>query len=213
MRIVEHFITVWNTDKTEKEKYIDDVWNILEKTYSKIGGLKIFNKKEDLLKTTTLWKLVSRNNKINAVAIYKTARGGRKLVAGGSDGTTQGKNDFYTICYEDVNRIERGAYAEVSGALEYIYLFKYGGVPIPVNITEKIVNDMGRDILSKNPDGFHYTREIGNESIEKIMFGNVPEQYRTTTDWESESNIYRSIFDNQHPEALKLRIPNHRKKK
>lgn len=213
MYILEHFITAFEDDKDIKERYINQVWNILQNSYKELGGLFGFSDEKDLLKSNNIWKLVRRNeNIITAVAIYKTRMGGRKLVAGGSDGTAQGKHDFYTICYEDVKMVDRKAWAEVSGALEGIYLFKYGGVPLPIEVAEPIINKMGQKVLKVSADKFHYNRIIGNEPMEKIMFGNVPEQYRQSEDWDSESKLYRDTFDNynkEHPEELELRKNKH----
>lgn len=207
--ILEHFLTYFENDEASKEQVLDQVWDILQRTYKPIGGIANLQNKEQLLELpNTVWKLVRRSNKIVAVAIYKTKSGGRKLVCGGQDGTPEGKQSFYQICYEDVRRIERNSWAEVSGALEHIFLFKYQGVPIPATLAQKILVD---DELTISKDGFHYTRLIGGRPIEKIMFGNIPEQYRSN-EWEKEASEYRDTYLNyskEHPEEAEIRRRSH----
>lgn len=206
MIFIEHYLTCF--EQSDKKPYLDDVWSILQKAYAAIGGVAGMDDKTELLDDECFWKLVRKNNRIVAVAIYKTKQGGRKIVAGGADGSPEGKQAFYDMCREEVKRVERGAWAEVSGAMEHIYLFKLNAVPIPIDIAAKILKDKGKEILSVGKDGFHYTRKIGGKPYEKIMFGNVPERYRNTKDWESESDNYRQQFKNyvtDHPEEVEAR--------
>ena len=213
MRLREHFVTAFETDKELKEQYLEQVWSILQESYKNIGGLGIFNKPSDLLKPNNMWKMVTRNGKVVAVVIYKRRNGGRKLVAGGSDGTDTGKKDFYSICAEDVKRVDRKTWGEVSGALEGILLFKYDAVPIPAYIVEQVLNDMDLTLDSISEDCFHYVRDIANVPREKIMFGNVPEKYRLTSDWGVESDVYKQVFkmrNSEHPEELQLRKDKHK---
>lgn len=212
MIVTEHYLTLWN-DKdgdTNKEKYLSQVWNILLESYKDIGGIASIKSPEALLADNLMWKLVTRNNKVVCCAIYKITNGSRKLVAGGTDSSSQGKADFYKMCQEDVVRLERNAWAEISGSMEGIFLFKLNAIPVPVNLAEKILNDRGKTILQKGSDGFHYTRKIGDKVYEKIMFGNVPEQYRTN--WEREKVEYRRQYDDynrKHPEEVERRKRKH----
>lgn len=98
MLIHEHYETAFEEDVELKNQYIDQVWQILQDSYKDIGGLQIFGRPQDLLKANNMWKMVTRNGKVVAVVIYKRRNGGRKLVAGGSDGTDTGKKDFYSNC-------------------------------------------------------------------------------------------------------------------
>ena len=209
MIFLEHFLTYFENDMKSKEHVLDQVWDILQRTYKPIGGIANLQNKEQLLElSNTVWKLVRRGNSIVAVAIYKTKSGGRKLVCGGSDGTPEGKKSFYQICYEDVTRIERDSWSEVSGALEHVFLFKYQGVPIPATLAQKILVD---DELTISKDGFHYTRLIGGKPLEKIMFGNIPKQFRSD-DWEKEGSEYRDTYlkySKEHPEEAEIRRRSH----
>lgn len=165
----EHYITPISID--DRMKYAQEVFDLLFDSYKDIGGLFGINDPEDLVKQSTIWKLVRRNGKITAALIYADKGHGRKAIAGGTNGTPQGKNDFYNIIKEDIKMSDRHAYAEASGAPEHIYS-KYGGVPIPNTEVHKILGP-NKKILSLNPDGYHYSRAIGTDNIvtEKIMFG------------------------------------------
>lgn len=53
--------------------------------------------------------MVRRGNKITAIKIYSTKRGGRKGIVIATDGTDQGKKDIAKILEEDYKLKERGA--------------------------------------------------------------------------------------------------------
>ena len=212
MVIQEHYVTLWDDeeDLIDKEKYLDEVWEILQKSYASIGGNASMKDKKALLQDNMMWKLVVRNGKVVCCSISKIVGNTRKMVAGGTDGSTQGKKDFYNMSREDVQRIERNSWSEVSGSMEGVFLFKLNATPIPANVAEKILDDRGKIVLSKSADGFHYKRKIGDKVYEKIMFGNIPEQYRT--DWEEETVSYRKQFDDynrEHPEEIEKRKKKH----
>lgn len=165
----EHFVTVFPDNTEDREKYIDDVWNMLEASYASIGGTH--SSKEELLDDNVMWKLVRRNGKIVAAVVYKLKMG-RKAFLAGTDGTREGKEGLYSIIKEDASREERNAWVEVSGKPEYLYK-KYGHVPIPNDIAEQILAKMGKKVEEKNSDGYHYTRKIGDDHYEKIMMGTL----------------------------------------
>ncbi len=146
--------------------YIDEIWDMLIKSYEPIGGFKSAKSKEDLIRKTGLAKLVRRNGKIVAVKIYKDELG-RKSIAGGTDGSTEGKQGLFKMSEEDV-KMNR-AWGEFSGAMEHIML-KKGGVPIPNTMASAL---LGKPIESLDDDGYHYTREIQGELHKKIMIGDV----------------------------------------
>jgi len=146
--------------------YIDDIWDILQKSYASIGGFLTASSKEDLMNKTGLAKLVRKNGKIVAVKIYKDDRG-RKSIGAGSDGSTEGKKWLIKMFQEDIN-LGR-AWGEFSGKAEYLML-KHGGEPMPNVLAAQI---LGKPILSLNSDGFHYTREIQGEPHEKILIGTM----------------------------------------
>ena len=173
MILVEHYINLL-TDKAEKEKYFDEVWDLLQKSYAKIGGVQGTDKAE-MMQDNFLWKLVKRGGKIVACQIYKLTDHGRKVVLGGAEqdeetgkATERGKNDLYKVIDDDIRLTDRMSYAEVSDAMEHIYIDKRGAKPLPAKYAKKF---LGNKKIEIEPDGYHYTRMIGGEPHTKIMVG------------------------------------------
>jgi hypothetical protein len=162
--LLERFVNLFK--KEDIQPYIQDIWNIMQRTYEPIGGFKTANSPEELLSKISLAKLVRKNNKIIAAALYKD-KYGRKAIAAGSDGSEEGIKMIKQIKFEDI-KMNR-SWGEFSGKLESL-LLKYGGVPIPNDMVEDI---LGKEILSKDEDGYHYTRLINGEPIRKVMIGNI----------------------------------------
>lgn len=160
VRLLEHFVNL--TAPSQKSKYANEVWQILQKSYEKIGGFKSVDTLEELIHDTGLWKLSKRNGRIVAVAIYKDSYG-RKSIASGTDGSPQGKHDYFLIKNEDI-KFKR-AWAEVSGPVEKI-MQKSGAQPLPNKFAEVLT---GKKVLNFNSDGYHYTRIIGGHPHEKII--------------------------------------------
>lgn len=165
--LVEKFINV--TSKQTKLDYIDAVWDMLVNSYRKVGGLKGIDR-EELLSDLFFWKIVWRKDHISAVSIYKKTNKSRKAVCAGTDGTPQGKSDLYMIMHEDAYMSDRHVWVEVSEAPEHMYK-KSGLLPVPVDRAEKIMNNRGKKFISKSDDGYHYTRLIGGEPVEKVILG------------------------------------------
>lgn len=162
--LFEHFLNL-NTP-TDKEQYADVVWDILQQAYGAIGGFKGASGPEELANTPGLWKLSRRNGKIVAVAIYKDQYG-RKAIAFGTDGSIEGKRDFYNLRDADL-RLKR-MWVEASGAIEKV-LLKAGAQPIPAKYAGVLT---GKEILNIANDGVHYTRLLQGHPYEKIIFGFV----------------------------------------
>lgn len=156
-------------DKNTMKQYADEVWNILQMSYAYCGGLLGLKNVDQLIDESDMWKMVRRNGKINCVLIYSFKRGGRKTCYGGTDGTIEGKIDFFKIINDDINIKDRHVWAEVSGKTEHIYI-KNGAVPIPSIIAKQILFD--KEFISFDPDGYHYTRYIGGIATTKMMVGN-----------------------------------------
>lgn len=162
--ITETFINVF--DKKDMQKYADEVWILLQKQYSRIGGFKTAKTKEDLINKSWMWKMSRRDGKIVAVSVYKY-KNGRKSIAKGYDGSEIGKKDIVQIYKDDIN-FKRG-WAEVSGSPEKL-MIHLGGIPIPNKYAHELLN---KNIISLNQDGFHYTRLIDGHPHEKIIIGNI----------------------------------------
>ena len=170
--LTERFLNIF--DKSEKQKFVDEVWNLFQIAYSKVpGGFLSFKSKEDLIKNSFFWKLVRKKNKIIAVAAYKDKKG-RKRVAVGHDGTPQGKTAIKEIMTKDLER----SFVEVSGGSEKFLMRQQQTIGkdfrIPNHLVSKILN---KEILSLDSDGFHYTRNIKGQPFKKVLFGVVKKTF------------------------------------
>lgn len=154
-------------DSANKLKYGQQVWDVLQKSYSSLpGGFGTASSLDELIEKSGLWKIVVRNGEVTAVNIYKD-QFGRKSIASGTNGSVQGKKDFMMLKDADVKY--KRAWAEVSGAPEKI-LARLGAKPIPAKFAPILT---GKEILEFNPDEYHYTRLIAGDPHEKIIFGFV----------------------------------------
>lgn len=173
----EHYLNFWQNDREKKEQYADVVMDILDKSYANIGGAH--TSKDEIVGDNIYWKLVKRDGKIVAASLYKIQGDNRKLMVCGSDGSKQGKDELKKILLDDVTLTARGAYAEVSEAIEHIMVDKYNCKKVPVDVAEKVLAALPnpKKILDKKEDGYHYDRKIGNDVYTKIMVGNVPKEF------------------------------------
>ena len=162
--LVERVVNAFTPE--QKNKFVQQVWDIMQRSYASIGGFGTASSPEELIQFSGLWKIVTRDGNITAVNIYRDQHG-RKSIASGTDGSPQGKKDYLMIKNEDV-KFNR-AWAEVSGAPEKI-LIRAGAKAIPAKFAPILTQ---KEILSYNPDGVHYTRLIAGHPHEKAMYGVV----------------------------------------
>lgn len=158
--INEAFLNLWTI--SDREKYKQQVFAMIEDAYKYIGGYA--GDLEELVANSLLWKCVIRNQKTVSVVIYKDKLG-RKLVALASDGSDEGKKGLVKILQEDIT-LQR-SWSELSGKLETLSK-KLGMRMIPSKFAPILT---GKKILSYSEDGYHYTRVIGGEEHEKVLFG------------------------------------------
>lgn len=172
--INEHFTNVLVKDEDDKTllQYKDIVYDMLQKAYAPIGGILGCDNADMLINDSDFWKLFTKNGKVYACAIYTFKRGGRKLMYCGTDGTPEGKKALYRIISDDLRLIDRKAWAEVSDAMEHIYINKHGATPIPAEVAQQLLKD--KPFIKIHDDGFHYDRYIGGEVHTKIMVGVSP---------------------------------------
>lgn len=137
---------------------------MLQRSYAAVGGFKSAANVEELVQDSSVWKLVTRDGELSAVAIYKDKHG-RKSIAVGTDGTDQGKRDLMMVKSEDV-KLQR-SWAEVSGAPEKL-MTRLGAQPVPNKYAAALT---GKEVLSLSDDGYHYTRLIAGRPYEKIILG------------------------------------------
>lgn len=178
----EVYLNLFKSDIELRKKYGQECYDMLQKSYEKIGGLKGsgFNSVEDMIKNIPFWKLMRRDGVITACVFYKDEGAGRKRVAAGQNNTVQGKKDWKMMSLEEL-KTERSI-SEISGAPLSIQ-FK----STPDFIKYCIPFDEIKDILKKditrppNDDSevlkypelkdFFYQRLIGGHLHTKIAFG------------------------------------------
>ena len=97
--LTERFVTL--KDASSKRSVAEEIWKLLELTYTEIGGLMGANK-DDLIETKGMWKLVRKNGKIVAGVVYKDMHGSRKIRLVLHDGTPEGKTAVKKIIEEDI---------------------------------------------------------------------------------------------------------------
>ena len=188
--ITESYVNLFVDDAEKRRKYVDQVWNILQKSYAAIGGIKGvgFESPEAMLQLP-MWKLGIRDGRVRAVVIYKD-RGGRKSVAVGTDGSDEGKW-FVTDIYK--NELER-SYGEKSKAAlgKMMKMFPFDVIEpflvspdrvaqmspddriIPIKQVRR--NDWPADAvmtLDKYPQlvDYGYLRDLGGNMVFKVMLG------------------------------------------
>lgn len=89
----ENFKNFVGADSIEDRKvWADRVWDLLQKTYEKIGGIKGsgFASVEDMVNNIPFWKIFTRGEKV-LVALFYKEKAGRKIVALGTDGSPEAK--------------------------------------------------------------------------------------------------------------------------
>lgn len=150
----------WNYLLSKKE----DIWDMIQKCYSYVGGYKGATDFEDLVRQTKIWKVVRRGNKVSAVAAYRDQHG-LKSICAAMDGSFRGKRDILMLFQEDV-RMQR-SWAEVSHKVEKMKL-RLGFLPVPNVYAEDLLN---KPILNLSDDGYHYDRIIGGELRTKMIVG------------------------------------------
>lgn len=159
-------------DKADKEKYVDEVLDVLNSSYASIGGIKTpsFKNREAALEGDHMWKLTIRDGKVKVVNIYKDDGTGRKRILTGTDGTKEAKAELAKNLKDEFER----SYAEVSDAMER-FVFKYypelaNKYKIPNTEALKILQP-GEAKIPDDDDGYHYDRSIGGHWHTKIMIG------------------------------------------
>ena len=179
----EHYVTASINDKALKLKYADEVWDILQKSYEKLHGLKTsgFESKENMINKIPLWKMVTRNGKVIAVRMYKD-KNGRKAVAAGADGTPEGIEAFKQIGKEDLS--QKRSYGEISGPVLAITYKQHPDLEkycIPYNEVEKIAGEEIKRPQASDPEmikypelrSYFYQRWLQDGWHTKIMIGKI----------------------------------------
>ena len=178
--LVERFVNLLGDDP-EKDKYVDVVWDMITKSYARIGGIqgKGFSTKEDLINNIPFWKLVRKDGDIVAGAFYRD-KAGRKRVAVATNGTDTGKVALASIMANDFDR----AYFEVSDP-SLGFMIKQVGLDFVQRYAlsvEQAQQISGDELQAPPADDPHvvkypslannfYQRDIGGHMHTKIMLG------------------------------------------
>jgi hypothetical protein len=179
--ITERFVNLIDNEE-EKHKHKHEVFDLLQKSYAKIGGIhgSGFESPDHMVKKIPFWKLSKKDGKVVAAKLYKD-KGGRKAVAMGTNGTDEGKKAMGNILKDDITK--RRGWGEVSGsALSFAKkqvpdLHKHA---IPKEHVKKLMPDEEiRDAPHDDPEvqrhpelkDHFYQRKIGSDWHTKVAWG------------------------------------------
>lgn len=182
------------TDQHLRDKYRDQVWAILQRSYAGIGGIQGSGfESPEAMDSIPMWKLIALNGEIQGVVMYKDKQG-RKLVAIGTNGSPYAKAKVEEIMRNDLKR----SYGENSKAALGFVMKK-----IPWEILKDFVMEpfqvqqvLGKEIIPiKRLDreswpldaqltitnypqliNYGYLRELGGELVFKVMIGSPNNQ-------------------------------------
>lgn len=190
--LAEGFINVIATrDDEARVKYAAAVFDLLQKTYASIGGIKGsgFASKEDMIANIPFWKLYFQGDRLIVAVLYKD-KSGRKGVALGTDGSAKAKSILAQILKETA-KVSFGEYSK--GVLVFIFkniniefLRPYIVPAVKVSElldtkiiipTQEYVNDnlepSDQALYNRYKDWreYFYVREIGGKLFLKMMIG------------------------------------------
>ena len=117
-------------DVISRNEYKDEVYELLQRAYKDIGGIKGngFNSDDDMVKNMPFWKIAKVKGKIVAIILYKD-KNGRKAVAMATDGSRDGILKLKDILKNELSR----SYMEASSnALRFA--IKFLGVELLKNM-------------------------------------------------------------------------------
>jgi hypothetical protein len=175
---------------SDKKKYADQVWDMLQSSYRDIGGIKGngFRSKDDMINNIPMWKLYFSGGVLRYVIMYKDKQG-RKSVAMGTDGTNEAKEAYKKEIISELNRTwsERSKAALITTYRAVGDDFTKYAIPvddvknllpeddiIPYIGNEHIVSDSDKATLDKIPKQLHkyfYLRDIAGHLHLKMAVG------------------------------------------
>ena len=167
------------TDPTELKDIQDQIFDLIQTSYSSIGGhLKIKSPSDVLSPSLNYWKVadVDEDPELDVVTFGKNTSHGTKHTGMGHDGDRSNIKNL--LRHKTAALKTTGNYVEVSGKA-FDSFVGFGGVPTVDD--EEIVRDIlsGKNIewhgahptdSTKSGDGW-YTRDIGGSPHTKIMAG------------------------------------------
>ena len=172
-----------------KNQYKKQVWDLLQSSYAKNGGLvgSGFQSMEMMVEKIPMWKMVINNGTVEAVVMYKD-KGGRKSVAMGSTGSPYAKKAISNLFPAELQRSYGEKSKSALGALMKIVpwsvLEPYAKTPAQVKKVSKDTITSLKDFKGTLPDDakatltkfpvlqpYGYFREIGGKLSFKVMIG------------------------------------------
>ena len=172
-----------------KNQYKKQVWDLLQSSYAKNGGLigNGFQSMEIMVQKIPMWKMVINNGAVEAVVLYKD-KGGRKSVAMGSTGSPYAKKAISNLFPAELQRSYGEKSKSALGALMKIVpwsvLEPYAKTPAQVKKVSKDTITSLKDFKGTLPDDakatltkfpvlqpYGYFREIGGKLSFKVMIG------------------------------------------
>lgn len=132
--ISEGFVNaIYARDNEIRTKYAKRVWDILQKSYAKIGGIKGsgFSSIDDMIQNIPFWKLYVDGEDVRVAILYKD-KGGRKLVAVGTDGSPKSIKVLSSVMKESL----KVSFGEFSKGL-LVFIFK----SVPESIIKSYIVD------------------------------------------------------------------------
>lgn len=184
----ERFVNALPKDQELKQKHADAVWDLLQKSYAPIGGIKGkgFSSKSDMM-NIPFWKMIMKDGEVKGAVLYKD-KGGRKSVAAGTDGSEYAKVKVADIMKNDLKRSygekSKSALGTMMKQLPWDVLQQFTKTPKQAKAI------LGKDVVSvKDYDGqlpsdaqqtlakypqlrdYAYLRDLNGTMTFKVMFG------------------------------------------
>lgn len=158
--------------RTTQEKLFvaTDVFNILSSSYKDVKGGLHFKDIDDLIVSTSVWKVIYFEGDIVGLIIYKSKKGLKMVALGVSNlyGRTISKFTKKIISY--IFKLTfSNTWMEVSEGVEK-FIIKNGGEKyfISNKLAEKLT---GKEILHLDSDNYHYIRDINGVLKRKVIVG------------------------------------------
>lgn len=188
------------TDQAQsiKMKYRDAVWDILQKSYASIGGIKGagFESPDDMVKSIPMWKIATRGGQVRAVIMYKD-KSGRKSVAVGTDGSSEGAAFIDGMFRNEISRSygekSKAALGKMLKLIPWPVLKNY--IVSPERVAEMMPEDRIIPLVGVDPKEwpadaamtlerfphlkpYGYLRDIGGDLVFKVMLGTPGQHIR-----------------------------------
>lgn len=158
----------------EKVFLVNEVFTLLKEAYRNVKGGLHFQDADELLSTTSLWRVIYLQETMVGVVVYK-AKKGLKMVALGIANLDRKLDKAIKHMLGYLFRITfQNTWMEVSEGAEK-FLMKIGGerFMVPNSYATALT---GKKILSLDTDGYHYYREINGIVKRKIILGTIRDE-------------------------------------